>query len=42
MFRYLAALLALPTCIALADTFNAHVVCVADGETITALDATKK
>jgi len=42
MFRFLAALLALQTCIALADTFNARVVGVADGDTITVLDSSKE
>jgi len=41
MTRYLLALLALLACNALADTFDARVVGIADGDTITVLDAQK-
>jgi endonuclease YncB( thermonuclease family) len=42
MIRYLPALLTLLACSALADAFDAHVVGVTDGDTITVLDANKR
>jgi len=42
MIRYLPALLTLVACIARAETLDARVVGVTDGDTITVLDATKE
>ena len=42
MIRHLTALLALLACTALANTFDARVVGIADGATITVIDASKQ
>jgi endonuclease YncB( thermonuclease family) len=42
MIRYVATLMALPLSFALADTFDARVVGVTDGDTITVLDSSKQ